>query len=50
MDTEEKLKGMFPDYFERFEMPSGAQKEEIQLYRACHTGKCDADSFLHTYE
>ena len=50
MDTEEKLQGMFPDYFERFEMPSGAQKEEIQVYRACPTGKCDAESFLPTYE
>lgn len=50
MDKEEKLKGMFPDYFKRFEMPSGAHREGIKVYRACKTGECDDESFLPTYE
>lgn len=45
-----KLERIFPDYFERFELPEGARLESIKVYRACKSGKCDRKSFLPTYE
>lgn len=44
------LERIFPDYFERFELPEGARSESIKVYRACKSGKCDRKSFLPTYE
>lgn len=44
------LERIFPDYFERFELPEGARSESIKVYRACKSGKCDRNSFLPTYE
>ena len=41
---------IFPDYFERFEMPKGAREESITVYRACKNGRCDADAFIPTFE
>jgi len=50
MNSEERLKKIFPDYFERFELPEGAREEEIKVYRACRSGKCDKASFLSSFE
>lgn len=52
MDKKEQttLERIFPDYFERFELPEGARSESIKVYRACKSGKCDRNSFLPTYE
>lgn len=44
------LERIFPDYFERFELPEGARSESIKVYRACKSGKCDRKSFLPTFE
>lgn len=41
---------IFPDYFDRFELPEGARSEAIKVYRACRSGKCDKASFLPSYE
>ena len=49
-NDKERLAKIFPDYFEKFELPEGAKEEEIQVYRACRSGKCDKESFLPTYE
>lgn len=46
----EKLKKLFPDYFERFELPEGAREEVMTVYRACRSGKCDALSFMPSFE
>ena len=44
------IEKIFPDYFERFDLPEGAREEQIKVYRACRTGKCDKESFLPTFE
>lgn len=49
-NTLKKIEKIFPDYFDRFEMPEGAHEESIKVYRACRSRKCDADSFLPSYE
>lgn len=46
----ERLKALFPDYFNRFELPEGAKEESIRVYRACRSGKCDKESFLPSFE
>ncbi len=48
--TKERLKRIFPDYFKNFDLPEGAREESIQVYRACKSGKCDAVSFIPTFE
>jgi len=45
-----KLSRIFPDYFNRFELPAGAHEESITVYRACKSHKCDQDSFTPTFE
>lgn len=45
-----RIEKIFPDYFERFELPVGAREESIKVYRACRSGKCDRDSFLPSFE
>ena len=41
----------FPDYFEEFHIPpEGAREEEIEVFRACITQKCDKESFTPTFE
>lgn len=45
-----RVEKIFPDYFDRFEMPAGAHEESIKVYRACRSRKCDAESFLPSYE
>ena len=47
---EERIKKMFPKYFDRFELPEEAHEESLRVYRACRSGKCDKDSFLPTFE
>lgn len=46
----ERLKRLFPDYFERFDLPEGAKPEKIEVYRACKTQKCDKESFTPSFE
>ena len=48
--TIKQIAKIFPDYFERFELPEGAREESIKVYRACRSGKCDKASFLPSYE
>lgn len=48
--TIKEIKKIFPDYFERFDLPDGAKEESIKVYRACRSGKCDPDSFLPSFE
>lgn len=50
MDKVQKLEKFFPQYFELFTMPEGAGAEEITVYRACKTWKCDKESFTPTFE
>ncbi len=45
-----RIEKIFPDYFDRFELPIGAREESIKVYRACRSGKCDRDSFLPSFE
>ena len=45
-----RIEKIFPDYFDRFEMPAGAREENIKVYRACRSGKCDRDLFLPSFE
>lgn len=45
-----KIEKIFPDYFDRFEMPKEAKEESIKVYRACRSGRCDKDSFLPSFE
>lgn len=40
----------FPSYFSNFEMPEWAREQELEVYRACATGKVDRESFLNSYE
>lgn len=40
----------FPSYFENFEMPEWAREQELEVYRACATGKVDEKSFLNSFE
>ena len=49
-NTLQKIEKIFPDYFNRFELPEGAREECIEVYRACRSGKCDKDSFLPSFE
>lgn len=46
----EQAEKKFPSYFVNFEMPEWAREQEIEVYRACATGKLDRDSFLNSYE
>lgn len=48
--AEDKIEKVFPEYFERFELPDGAHEESITVYRACKSGRCDRASFLPSYE
>jgi hypothetical protein len=45
-----QIEKKFPSYFENFEMPIWAREQELEVYRACATGKVDRESFLTTYE
>lgn len=49
-EKSERLSRIFPDYFKRFALPTGAREEAIRVYRACRSGKCDKESFLPTFE
>ncbi|MDD6208578.1 MAG: hypothetical protein PUB10_08680 [Clostridiales bacterium] len=49
MDNE-RLKRLFPSYFDRFELPDGAHEESITVYRACKTQACDKESFTPSFE
>ena len=44
------MKKVFPAYFENFTLPSVAVEQEINVYRACPTGKIERESFLNTFE
>ena len=47
MNIKEKT---FPAYFSKFDMPEWARPQELEVYRACATGKVDQASFLNSYE
>lgn len=48
--NKEQIVKKFPSYFENFEMPKWAREQELQVYRACATGKVDRESFLNSFE
>lgn len=50
MINNEQGKRKFPFYFENFEMPEWAREQELQVYRACATGKVDRESFRNSFE
>lgn len=49
MDVE-RIKKIFPSYFENFRLPEAAIEQEIEVYRACKTRKIERESFLNSYE
>lgn len=50
MSSKKRIEKIFPDYFKRFKLPEGAREQDICVYRACRSGKCDKDSFLPSFE
>lgn len=46
----DNAKKKFPSYFDNFQMPEWAKEQELEVYRACRTGKADKESFLNSYE
>ena len=48
--SDKTIEHIWPDYFDRFTLPEGAHEEEILVYRACRTNKCEKASFLPTFE
>ena len=50
LEKEQRLRRIFPKYFENFELPDGAHEERIKVYRACKSGVCDRISFTPTFE
>lgn len=46
----EQARKKFPSYFENFVMPEWAREQELEVYRACATGKVDKNSFQNSYE
>lgn len=49
-NTLKQIEKIFPEYFQRFQLPKGAREESIKVYRACKSGKCDRISFLPSFE
>jgi hypothetical protein len=47
---EERIKRLFPSYFQQFDLPKEAREEEITVYRACKSRKCDKESFTPSFE
>ena len=50
MMNKEQAEKKFPSYFENFEIPEWAREQELEVYRACATGRVDKESFLNSYE
>jgi len=50
MMNKEQAEKKFPFYYENFEMPAWAREQELEVYRACATGKPDRESFLDSFE
>ncbi len=48
--NKEQAEKKFPSYFENFEMPKWAREQELEVYRACATGRVDKESFLDSFE
>lgn len=48
--TKVQAEEKFPSYFEHFQIPEWAREQELEVYRACATGKADRESFLNSYE
>ena len=40
----------FPSYFKNFEIPEWAREQELEVFRACATGKVDRESFMNSFE
>lgn len=49
-EGKKEIAKVFPEYFNNFILPEGAHEEEITVYRACKTQKCDKESFTPTFE
>lgn len=41
MMKNEQAEKKFPSYFANFEMPEWAREQELEVFRACATGKVD---------
>ena len=50
MIDKEQAEKKFPSYFANFEIPKWAREQELEVFRACATGKVDKDSFLNSFE
>ena len=50
MINKKQIEKKFPSYFENFEIPKWAREQEIEVFRACATGKVDRESFLNSFE
>lgn len=50
MMNKEQIAKKFPFYFKNFEIPEWAREQELEVYRACATGKVDRLSFLNSFE
>lgn len=50
MMNKEQAEKKIPSYFLNFQMPEWAREQELEVYRACATGKVDKESFLNTFE
>jgi len=48
--SNERIKRIFPSYFENVKLPEEAKNENIKVYRACISQLCDKESFTPTFE
>lgn len=47
--TQQKMKQIFPAFFENFKLPETAKPQELLVFRACRTRTIEKESFLPTY-
>ena len=48
--NKEQAEKKFPSYFKNFKIPMWAREQELQVFRACATGRVERESFLNSYE
>lgn len=48
--NKEQAEKKFPSYFKNFKIPIWAREQELQVFRACATGRVERESFLNSYE
>lgn len=46
----DKAAKVFPNFFSNFDLPEGAKKQEIEVYRMCLTGIINREAFYGSYE